>query len=163
MKLEYRGLSKSELREMLISGGVMLNPFAETLLESNEFTVSVGKKLVSLVDVSLKEMGFADGTTLPQIDERANELNLKACALEVAPHLRLKYQSQPVAPVNTASNNAPLGSLTVYSEPVNDDDDFPKGFYLRNIEGVLWLRAYRCSAEHIWSPGDRFIFSIDAL
>jgi hypothetical protein len=32
------------------------------------------------------------------------------------------------------------------------------GFYLRRIQGVLWLRGYRSALEHIWSADDRFVF-----
>jgi hypothetical protein len=47
------------------------------------------------------------------------------------------------------------------SAPLAADDDIPKGFCLRRIDGVLWLRGYRSGPEHIWSPDDRLIF-IDA-
>jgi hypothetical protein len=33
-----------------------------------------------------------------------------------------------------------------------------KGFYLRRINGVLWLRGYRSGPEHIYSPEDRLVF-----
>ena len=35
---------------------------------------------------------------------------------------------------------------------------FQKGFYLRWIKGVLWLRGYIADDLHIGSPSDRFIF-----
>jgi hypothetical protein len=63
------------------------------------------------------------------------------------------YWDQPVR-----HHQAPSGSITIASEPLSEDDDFPKGFYLRRIKGVLWLRGYRSGAEHIWEPGDHFLF-----
>jgi len=47
----------------------------------------------------------------------------------------------------------------VASAPLAQDDETPKGFYLRRIEGVLWLRGYRSWPGHIWSPQDMFVFS----
>ena len=44
------------------------------------------------------------------------------------------------------------------ADQLSDDDEVPKGFYLRRIEGVLWLRGYRAGAEHVWSPDDRLLF-----
>jgi hypothetical protein len=38
------------------------------------------------------------------------------------------------------------------------DESIPKGFYLRRIEGILWLRGYRSGPEHLYSPEDRFVF-----
>jgi hypothetical protein len=40
-----------------------------------------------------------------------------------------------------------------------EDDEFPKGFYLRRIDGVLWLRGYRSGPAHVWSPDDRLVFA----
>lgn len=39
-----------------------------------------------------------------------------------------------------------------------EDDDFPKGFYLRRINDALWLRGYRADHLHVWNPYDHFIF-----
>jgi hypothetical protein len=72
----------------------------------------------------------------------------------------LHYRDQPEGhwgqPVR--QHQAPSGSITIATERLDDDDDVPKGFYLRRIEGVLWLRGYRSGGEHIWGAGDRFLF-----
>jgi hypothetical protein len=46
----------------------------------------------------------------------------------------------------------------VISTELTEDHDVPKGFYLRRIEGALWLRGYRSGPEHVWSPEDRIVF-----
>jgi hypothetical protein len=53
---------------------------------------------------------------------------------------------------------APPGSVTIASAPLASDDDYPKGFYLRRIKGVLGLRGYQSNAEHVWDAEDHFIF-----
>lgn len=58
-------------------------------------------------------------------------------------------------------NQAPAGSLTIASKPINEDDDFPKGFYLRNIQGELWLRGYIADDLHVWNPDDFFVFCLE--
>ncbi|MCY1241037.1 hypothetical protein D9M72_539170 [compost metagenome] len=62
-----------------------------------------------------------------------------------------------------SSGRAPDGALTVASEALSRDDDYPKGFYLRVVDGQAWLRGYRCDDEHTWSPDDRFIFQLPPL
>ena len=57
-----------------------------------------------------------------------------------------------------SAGRAPEGSLTVASEILSDDDEYPKGFYLRVVDDAAWLRGYRCDDEHIWSSDDRFLF-----
>ena len=49
-------------------------------------------------------------------------------------------------------------SITIASEILTEDDDFPKGFYLRKIDGMLWLRGYLADQLHVWNPDNHFIF-----
>jgi len=49
-------------------------------------------------------------------------------------------------------------AITIASEPLTQDDDFPKGFYVRRIKGALWLRGYRAGAAHIWEADDHLLF-----
>ena len=57
-----------------------------------------------------------------------------------------------------SQNKAPTGSITVASPILSEEEEFPTGFYLRNIAGVLWLRGYSADNQHIWSPSDCFLF-----
>jgi hypothetical protein len=56
-------------------------------------------------------------------------------------------------------HRAPAGSITIASSPLDDRDETPKGFYLRRVDGTLWLRGYRSSPAHVWDPEDVFVFS----
>ena len=42
--------------------------------------------------------------------------------------------------------------------PLDASEETPRGFYLRNINGTLWLRGYWSDDEHVWAPGDLFVF-----
>ena len=50
------------------------------------------------------------------------------------------------------------GAVVVASPPLDERDETPKGFYLRRIHGVLWLRGYWSWAGHVWSPQDVLVF-----
>ena len=155
------GVKKEELRSRLQRAGVLLNEAAATLFANVRFTTSLSSEPMKAATLSVAELGFPDGATFATIVERANRNGLLLCPLELGPHLRLQFTDQPEGSLGqpVSQNCAPPGSLTVASAPLAQDDETPKGFYLRRIEGVLWLRGYRSWPGHIWSPQDMFVFS----
>lgn len=160
INLEYGGLSKDDLISKLNSSDIQLNEFAITLLSSELFKVSNQKKKINLLIASVKDIGFSEGATIPEIEDNIKNYGLSECPLEIAPYLRLHLNEQNEINEKT-ENQAPPGSLTIFSKPFVSDEDFPKGFYLRKIDGKLWLRGYRCSLDYIWNPNDKFVFQLD--
>lgn len=154
------GRSKTELLELLAASGVQLNSLATNLFEDGRFTTSPVSIVVRTVEASVGDLGLTDGGTFAEILAHASERCLLPCPLELGPHLRLQYTDQPEGSAGKPQtrNQAPYGSLTVASMPVSVDESVPCGFYLRRIEGVLWLRGYQSWPGHHWNPGDRFIF-----
>ncbi|WP_172194251.1 helicase [Saccharibacillus qingshengii] len=154
------GLTRSQLRQSLQNAGISLNAYAEELFADERFTTSDQPHTVETVELTVGELGFMDGAAAGEIFKRASALGLAACPLELAPHLRLQYTDQPEGSAErSVQHEAPHASITVASEPLSECDDFPKGFYLRNIDGVLWLRGYRADAVHVWNAWDRFVFA----
>jgi hypothetical protein len=58
-----------------------------------------------------------------------------------------------------SAGRSPAGAVKVAAAPLSDDVAFPKGFYLRVVDGVQWLRGYRCDDEYRFAAGDRFAFT----
>ncbi len=158
--LRIGGLDKAELLAALQAAGVRLNPLAEALFADDRFTTSRESALVEMEQVTAAELGLAGGGTFDAIVARAAERGLRLCPLELAPHLRLAMRDQPEGAIGqpVTEHRAPPGSLTVASAPLCDDEEVPKGFYLRRIEGVLWLRGYQSWSGHVWSGEDVFVF-----
>lgn len=153
------GLSRTELSAELRSRGILLNAHAETLLAAPEFDGVTEPEVVSIVERSVGDLGFANGAPLSRILAAAESQGLALCPPTAGPYLRLAMDEQQSAPDSVlSSGRAPTGSLTVATRALSDDVDYPRGFYLRVIDGQSWLRGYRCDDEHIWSPGDRFAF-----
>ena len=154
------GRTKAELLQALQRNAIALNASAQRLFASDAFTTSETRYAVTTVELTVRDLGFPGGATIAEISARAGVLGLGLCPLELGPHLRLQYRDQPEGywgqPVRR--HQAPCGSLTIASKPLSDDDDVPKGFYLRRIAGVLWLRGYRCGPTHVWAPEDHFLF-----
>ena len=156
------GMSKSELLAALQSNGIQLNEYGRSLFANSKFTTSPAISRIATVEISVADLGYGEGATMAQIHERAAELGLSLCPLELGPHLRLQFLNQPEGHLGHApsKHRAPPGSITVASHQLTEADDTPKGFYLRRLDGVLWLRGYCSGPEHISSAEDRLVFCI---
>jgi hypothetical protein len=155
------GLTRPELKEALASAGVRLNASGETLLEDPVFESSEAETVavVDIVECSVGDLGLTDGATLPQIFVAAEAAGLLLCPPYAGPYLRLAMPEQPTAPDTVmSSGRAPTGSVTVASERLRAEYEYPRGFYLRVVEGQHWLRGFRCTEDAPWAPEDRFAF-----
>lgn len=158
--VEVGGLTKSQLIQKFQQESILMNESAERLFADDKFTASDTKCNLQTVELTVRDLGFPDGSTMGEIFTKAKELGLKLCPLELGPYLRLAYLDQPEGSLGNhlRRHQAPFGSITIASEILTEDHDFPKGFYLRRIDGVLWLRGYRADNLHVWNPDDHFIF-----
>ncbi len=156
------GHSKLQLLAALKKSGVELNGAAHQLFSSAAFTTSDVNCSVATVELTVGKLGFAQGATIAQINERAVALGLRQPPVELGPQLRLQFADQLEGFWGhpATERQAPPGSITIASAPVSEDEDFPRGFYVRRIKGTLWLRGYRSSSEHVWNPDDHFLFSL---
>jgi hypothetical protein len=155
------GIDRSELLSVLRERNVQLNEAAETLFRDHRFTTLARRHVVEITALSVADLGFGEGATYGQVIARALELGLTECPLELGPHLRIQFLDQPDGAdgMPLTHGRAPPGSITVASPPLDDGDETAKGFYLRRVDAVLWLRGYWSWSGHIWSPEDVFMFS----
>ncbi len=143
----------------LSSRGILINGFAETLLE-DVFDDQASRSVV-VTERTVAELGLPNGATLPQIFKVAQQQGLSLCPVDTGPYLRMALHDQMASRDSVmSSGRAPDGGLTVAAEALRQDDEYPKGFYLRVVDGQAWLRGYRCDDQHTWSPDDRFIFQL---
>lgn len=144
------GLTRGALLAALRQSGVKCNTSAEILLNSAIFDVQERTSFV-VVERTVTELGLPTGGSLSTIYAQAQATGLLLCPAITGPYLRLVTIDQQSAPDSLLSNgHAPSGSVTVASVPPEPlDDDFPKGFYLRVVDAVVWLRGYRASERHI--------------
>ncbi|OWA33560.1 hypothetical protein B9G55_19560 [Saccharibacillus sp. O16] len=157
--IDIEGLTKIELYEQLQVQSILLNAYAEELFADERFDPTSSKQSIVTVELSAADLGFPDGATMPELLARAHAAELHAGPLELGVYLRLHLLDQPAGDLaSEVRHQAPNGSITVVSSPLTDDPDFPKGFYLRRMDGKLWLRGYRADDQHIWNGQDRFIF-----
>lgn len=154
------GLPRADLRAALAEAGVQLNASADTLLDDPAFD-GEDVETIEIVQCTVGDLGLTDGPSLSLILATARRQGLMPCPPTAGPYVRLAMRDQATAPDSVLSNGrAPAGAVTIASEPLRDDDDYPKGFYLRVVDGQPWLRGYRCSDDHPWSADDWFAFRL---
>lgn len=158
--LRVGGLSRAELMGALNSIGVFFNAHAEILFANVAFDERAGQDVV-IIERTVGELGLTDGAVLSQIFTAAQKQGLLVCPADTGPYLRLALRTQATAPDSVmSSGRAPTGAVTVASAPLSEDDEYPKGFYLRVVDGRPWLRGYQCDDQHVWSPEDSFAFQL---
>ena len=155
------GMSRTELRVLLRQQGVQLNDAAEALFEDLRFTTGAARRDVEIAALSIAELGFAGGATYGQLVAAARTSGLGECPLELGPPLRTQFVTQPGGADAGPSTRgrAPRGSITVASPWLDDTDGTPKGFYLRTVDEVSWLRGYWSWPGHVWSAEDVLVFA----
>lgn len=160
MIVSVGGISRQELIEKLHDQQIQVNEYGWLLINHERMTIAEKPELISIVDVTVSELGFKNGARSCEFIEQALSKGLGYCPLELAPFFRLQYQDQPEGFIGfpETRHRAPEGSLTVISRSPDDDPDSPAGFYLRKIRGELWLRGYLANKDHIWSPDDHLVF-----
>lgn len=159
-KVKVGGLTKQQLIKRLQEYAILLNEYGEKLLTDEKFTTSDLKYTMQTIEITVGNLGFPEGATTAQIFKKARELGLELCPIELGPYLRLEYLDQPEGDSANPlqQHQAPTGSITVATKILTEDDNFPKGFYLRRINGELWLRGYIADGLHVWNTTDHFVF-----
>ena len=150
--LHVGGLTAAQLQQALAQAGVQFNAYAEALFASPLFRPSETARELSVQVLSVSELGLEQGARMAEVLACAARRGLHPGPHDLAPYLRLHLRDQEPAPTQERPGHAPYGAITVISTPLTDDDEFPKGFYLRNVAGRLWLRGYRSDAQQFWQP-----------
>ena len=154
IELSPAAFPKEELSNRLTEENIRINRHAEAYFAHPGFSTELAGAL-SIAIVSLAEQGFSEGATLEEIADAIPEKGLAPCPVNAGLFLRLAWKDQDRSrnSVLTGTHSAPDGAVTVFSDILEKDDAFPKGLYLRNVDGELWLRGYVCDAEYRF-PGD---------
>ncbi|MFD1376867.1 hypothetical protein [Glutamicibacter sp. NPDC090743] len=152
------GLERGELLQRMVLAGVQLNDYAKMLLAHRIFNEVVPANNLPLISRNLQQLGLDAGATLPRIFERAVSRGMQLCPAMTGPYLRLDFLDQASSSHSVLSDGKkPADSLTVASAAPGNQE-FPRGFYLRMVDGVPWLRGYRCDDAHGFTLDDTFIF-----
>ena len=83
----------TDLLDTLLEEKCLVSLWSRQVLENPNFPVVATEITVDIVVVSMLEMGFAEGelATLDTIYDRAKQMGLETCPVEIAPQLRLQF------------------------------------------------------------------------
>ena len=70
---------------------IKISNYAQDMLNNPDFKTQPNIENLNLVRLTVKDLGFSNYATTEQIYQRADELGLDLCPVEVGPHLRLSY------------------------------------------------------------------------
>ncbi|PRY34402.1 hypothetical protein CLV58_1176 [Spirosoma oryzae] len=154
-----QNLDKEDLLNKLSLSKIRINDYAKLIFDFPTFNYKNSEHKITIAQLTLSSLGLKNGGSFGEIEKAMKSNNFDFCPLEFAPYIRLYYQSQKPSEI-IVKNQHPQDSILIFSKPLIMDDNFPKGFYIRNIENTLWLRAYICSDDYFWKPETEIILRI---
>ena len=162
--LKTESLAADQIIRMLEENHILMNDYARKYIAHPRFFTRQSEE-VSVVIASLQETGLETGATLNEIFRHIQTIGLKPCSPETGAFLRLQWKEQLQSrnSVLSGTHSAPDSAVTVLSELLEEDDAFPKGLYLRNVDGSLWLRGYICDSTYRFPEDALFAFQESSL
>lgn len=162
--LETEPYMVNQIPSILKEHGISINHYAEMFFAHPRFSFGAPGKITVTI-ASLREIGLEDGATLNDIFMHISKMGLKPCLLSTGLFLRLAWTDQPQSQnsILSGTHDSPDHAVTVLSEILEQDTAFPKGLYLRNVDGNLWLRGYICDDLYRFSSDTLFAFENDTV
>ena len=148
--VEVGGKSAEQLISEMEAAGIKLSSYARSmLLNKAEFIPTKDPEEMTLIRLTVGDLGFKTSATTTQIFERAEELGLELCPPDTGPNYRLKYRNQPLGEY-----------FRIGMKPITDSDGRPDVFYLYHRVDGLWLRHAWAEPDDSWSPVSEFVFRL---
>jgi hypothetical protein len=91
--IKIGGKTKDQLLTLLDQAKINVHDYTKRFL--GEFTTKEAAEDITLVRLTVAELGLGRTVNIDQIYKRAEDLGLELCPAEVGLHYRLKYQDQP--------------------------------------------------------------------
>lgn len=136
-----------DFRKAIKDREMRISDWASDILGKPAFTVVAQEIELDLVKLTVRELGFKSEARRDQIYERAKQLGLEPCPVEVGPQLRLQYKDQP--------NDE---WILIAMEPIAGSGGALWVFGVRRYDSELWLDGSFGFPDFFWGPGSRWIF-----
>jgi hypothetical protein len=138
--------SRDALREALQARGVQTNAYFDVLWP--HVAIAHEPRTIQVFVATAAALGLPEGTTLAALVDHVAAMGLGPCPLEAAARLRLVLDEP--------------GSrrITVVSPRPIADAAAPRGFYLRQDHGAMWLRAFVASDDWRFDGDERFALAV---
>lgn len=122
--------------------------WACSVMASKDFKPLKKTEKLDLVILSVKDLGFPEGTIRQEIYDYAKELGLEIVPAEVGPQLRLQYEDQPLD-----------NWLIIGSEPFADDLGRLSVFAVAHNDDGRWFYLAQAGPDYQYEGDTRWVFA----
>lgn len=129
-------LDKDTLLKVLSESQIQISDYAKMIFDSPDYNFMDSTDIINIAEMKVSELGLPGGGDFDDIKNAMKKNKLDYCPIEYAPYIRLPYNSQPSSEI-LSKNQHPPDSILIFSKPLVMSDEFPKGFYIRNINNTL--------------------------
>ena len=147
--IEIGGKSAEQLISEMETAGIKISNYAKSMLKSREFVIGKNPEEVTLVRLTVADLGFKTSATIDQIYERVQTFGLDLCPPNTGPHYRLKYQNQSMNEWIYVGMKQIAGSV-----------GYPFMFRLARYDDGLWLDDFWAEPTNQWGLDGEFVFRL---
>jgi len=147
--IEVGGKTKKQLISEMKSANISISDYAKSMIDNSDFITSKKSEEMTLVRLTVADLGFKTRATTDKIYERAEALGLELCPSEVGPNYRLQYKSQPLSEW-----------LYIGMKQITDSHGYPRVFKLERRDGGFWLNHSWATPDSEWGPDGKFVFRL---
>ena len=149
-KVEIGGKSGEELITELEASEIKVSDEVKCMMRSAGFVPCKDREKVTLISLTVADLGFSDRTTTDEVFRRAQELGLALCSADTGPCYRLQYTNQPLQEW-----------LFVAMKPIISKSGEPQIFTIQHMGGGLLIDVFWASSKYVWDLGNEFIFRMN--
>ncbi len=134
-------------KAIMSSGCRTLDWQTHNLLEQKELSVNKVEQKLTLVNISVVQLGFQHGATIQSIYGRAQEVGLDLCSPEVGPQLRMQYPNQST-----------LERIHIGMEPIVGLSGQSGVFLVEHDSMGRHLKVSSGAPRTMWGPDEEWVF-----
>lgn len=161
MQIKPQKWNTSEIKTELSSHGIQWNAYGERLFTHPSFPLQANEEAIHVVSRTLRQLGFLSGATRGAVEQCLPEHQLLPVPLQYVLSVAVHWPKDLPTPITTKGEHPP-GAQLIFSPHLEEEDDFPKGFYLINRPDGYWIRAYIAPLDYVFPPEAEFLFINEA-
>ncbi len=135
-----------DYQNALIENGLRSTSLAKKIMNTEDFIISPEIKIVDLVVVTVKDLGFIERTTIGAFHKRAFSLGLSLCPLEVGPALVLN------SGLEIATDTVQRIDLNIQTTGALPEGRYLNTFKISNLQDCICLGDGPISSNTVISP-----------
>lgn len=161
MKISKFPINKKGIFVHLEKNNIKYNAYFEDYVNHHKYKIVEYQELVTVVILSVSELGFDKPATFTEIKNKALLVGYKACNPNTGFYLRMAMKDQEVSKDSILSQGKhPNSAIGIFTDQIEEDINFPRSAYLRNVDGQLWIRASRFDDLYEFDIDSRWAFEI---